>query len=93
LKPAVLADVLAQLRAALAAIKPQEVPGARLHGLIAGLGLDPAGVSLPFEPPAAVQAVGSVPLGAALRSARPVLDVAVVMPEGCLHRKDHVNYR
>lgn len=50
-------------------------------------------MSLSFAPPAAVEAVGSLPLGAQPATGRPVLDVAVTMPAACLHKKDHVNYR
>ncbi|KAI8473415.1 MAG: Nrap protein [Monoraphidium minutum] len=93
LKAQAVAGVLQQLRAALASAKPREVPGTLLPGFIRDLGLQPEEVSLSFAAPAAVEAVGSFPLGASPGPGGGVLDVAVVMPEACLHRKDHVNYR
>lgn len=84
-----------QLRSALGAIKPREVPGTLLSGFIRDLGLNPDEVSLPFEPPAAVEAIGSFPLHCCLSGSSPpaVLDVAVNMPASCLHKKDNLNYK
>ncbi len=57
-------------------------------------------MTLSFQPPSVVAAVGSLPLGACVARSPdthgphlPTLDVAVAMPEGCFYKKAHLNYR
>lgn len=52
----------------------------------------PSDFSLAFSPPTAVTLVGSFALRTLARPSA-VVDVAVEVPRGCLHPKDHVNYR
>ena len=61
-------------------------------GFLHALGINPAEVSLTFMPPTAVTVIGSY----ALRTmAQPdtVIDVAVQIPDQCLFKKAHLNYR
>lgn len=71
--------------------KPQ-VQGTVASGFLQALGVNPSEVTLAFQPPTAVTVVGSY----ALRTmAQPdtVIDIAVQIPDACLFKKAHLNYR
>lgn len=72
-------------------------------GFIRDLGLAPHAVTLPFQRPLALAAVGSLPLRAALYNSSTAgstttaaalsLDAVAVIPGSCLFKKAYLNYR
>ncbi|GAX78374.1 hypothetical protein CEUSTIGMA_g5816.t1 [Chlamydomonas eustigma] len=70
----------------------QQVHGKDAAGFISALGQDPEEVSLKFKPPSKVTVIGSYALHTVARP-EVVVDVAVEIPEDCLFKKAHLNYR
>lgn len=61
-------------------------------GFLQALGVNPTEVTLAFQPPTAVTVVGSYALQT-MAQPDTVVDVAVQIPDACLFKKAHLNYR
>lgn len=66
--------------------------GTLAGGFLQALGVNPTEVTLAFQPPTAVTVVGSYALKT-MAQPDTVVDVAVQIPDACLFKKAHLNYR